>query len=67
MPAKLFKGTIIQNASVSFTGTNLLLWTDYTGFDPETSSFSAGSNVDAFTGFTYPAVRSYLLTLNVNF
>ncbi len=67
LPAKLFKGTLIQNASVAFTGTNLLLWTDYTGYDPETSSFSAGSNVDAFTGFTYPAVRSFLLSVNVNF
>lgn len=67
IPAKAFDKTFIKGATITFTGNNLLLWTDYTGFDPESSSFNAGSNVDAFTGFTYPAVRSYLLTLNVNF
>jgi len=67
IPKTVFKKSFIQSATISFTGNNLLLWTDYTGFDPETSSFSAGSNVDAFTGFTYPAVRSYIFTLNLNF
>lgn len=67
LPQRIFKKTIIQGASVTLTGNNLLLFTDYTGYDPETSSFNAGSNVDAFTGFTYPAVRSYLLSLNINF
>jgi TonB-linked SusC/RagA family outer membrane protein len=66
-PAAWLKKTFIQNANLTFTGNNLLLWTDYTGFDPESSSFSAGSNIDAFAGFTYPAVRSYLLSLSVNF
>jgi hypothetical protein len=67
IPKSIFKKSFVQSATISFTGNNLLLWTDYTGFDPETSSFSAGSNVDAFTGFTYPAVRSYIFTLNLNF
>ena len=67
LPKNIFKGSFIQSANVTFTGNNLLLWTDYSGYDPETSSFSAGSNVDAFAGFTYPAVRSYLVTLSVNF
>lgn len=67
LPNKLFRGSIIQGATVTFTGNNLLLFTNYSGFDPETSSFSAGSNVDAFTGFTYPAVRSFLFSVNLNF
>ncbi|MGZ5133956.1 MAG: SusC/RagA family TonB-linked outer membrane protein [Flavitalea sp.] len=67
LPARLFKGTIIQSANVAFTGNNLFLWTDYTGYDPESSSFSASSNIDAFAGFTYPAIRSYLITVNLNF
>jgi hypothetical protein len=49
------------------TGNNLWLHTDYLGYDPETSSTASGSNVQGFTGFTYPAVRSFLLTLNVGF
>ncbi|MBA2329475.1 MAG: SusC/RagA family TonB-linked outer membrane protein, partial [Flavisolibacter sp.] len=67
IPSKLIQGTFIEGATVTFTGNNLLLFTDYTGFDPETSSFSSGSNVDAFSGFTYPAVRSYLFSINLNF
>lgn len=67
VPSKIFRNTFVQGATVSFTGNNLLLFTDYPGFDPETSSASAGSNVDAFTGFTYPAIRSYLFSINVNF
>ena len=61
------KKGVIKNASVTLTGNNLLLITDYTGFDPESSSTSSGSNVDAFAGFTYPAVRSYLISVNLNF
>lgn len=67
IPAKVFKRNFVQGATVSFTGNNLLLFTDYTGFDPETSSSSAASNADAFTGFSYPALRSYLFSLNLNF
>ncbi|ULQ56110.1 SusC/RagA family TonB-linked outer membrane protein [Flavihumibacter rivuli] len=59
--------TFIDGASITLTGNNLWLITNYSGFDPESSSSSAGSNVDAFSGFTYPAVRSLLLTLNLNF
>jgi hypothetical protein len=67
VPASILKSKVIQGASVTFTGNNLLLFTNYTGYDPESSSFSAGSNIDAFTGFTYPAIRSYLVSINLNF
>lgn len=67
LPANLLKNGVIKGAVVTLTGNNLLLFTDYSGFDPETSSNSAGSNADAFTGFTYPAIRSYLLSINLNF
>jgi hypothetical protein len=59
---------VISGASVSFTGNNLWLHTKYTGFDPETSSTSAGSNAsDSFSGFTYPATKSYLFSVNLQF
>jgi TonB-linked SusC/RagA family outer membrane protein len=67
LPASLFKTNVIKGASVTFTGNNLLLWTKYSGFDPETSSTPASSNADGFTGFSYPAVRSYLLSINLDF
>jgi len=62
-----FKKGVIKNAAVTLTGNNLVLITNYTGYDPELSSTSSGSNADAFAGFTYPAVRSYLLSVNLNF
>jgi hypothetical protein len=67
LPARFFKTDVIKGASVTFTGNNLALWTKYSGFDPETSSMAASSNADGFTGFAYPAVRSYLLSINLDF
>ena len=67
VPAKFFKGTPIQGITVSFTGNNLLLFTNYSGYDPESSSNNAGSNADGFSGFTYPQLRSYLFSVNLNF
>ncbi|WP_181305149.1 SusC/RagA family TonB-linked outer membrane protein [Rufibacter sp. XAAS-G3-1] len=67
LPTAWLPQKFIKNASLSATGNNLWLSTDYYGYDPETSSFSSGSNVDGFSGFTYPAVRSFFFTLNVGF
>jgi TonB-linked SusC/RagA family outer membrane protein len=67
VPAKVFKRIPIQGASITFTGNNLLLFTDYSGYDPETNSNPANSNADGFTGFTYPALRSFLFSVNINF
>ncbi|MBA2500705.1 MAG: SusC/RagA family TonB-linked outer membrane protein [Chitinophagaceae bacterium] len=60
--------SVIKGASISLTGNNLWLSTDFTGFDPEASSFSSGSNAsEGFSGFTYPGTRSFLATLNLQF
>lgn len=67
LPASLLKKGPIRNVQLSVTGNNLWLATKYSGYDPEASSFNSGSNVTGFTGFVYPAVRSYLFTLNVGF
>lgn len=73
LPAKWLGNGIIKNLRVSVTGNNLFLITKYKGYDPETSSYTAnstatpGGNIDGFSGFTYPALRSYLFTLNVGF
>jgi hypothetical protein len=67
IPTKFIRSGFIRDATVTFTGNNLFLWTNFSGFDPDASSYNSGSNVDAFTGFAYPAVRSYLLSINVNF
>ncbi len=67
IPTRFLKTNLIKDATVTFTGNNLILWTKYSGFDPESSSSSAGSNADGFNGFSYPALRSYLVSINVNF
>jgi TonB-linked SusC/RagA family outer membrane protein len=67
LPEKIFKKGVIKNIAITLTGNNLVLITHYSGFDPESSSTSSGNNVDAFAGFTYPALRSYLVSLNLNF
>jgi TonB-linked SusC/RagA family outer membrane protein len=67
VPTSWLKTNVIKDATLTFTGNNLILWTNYSGFDPETSSMPAGSNADGFTGFSYPAIRSYLFSINVNF
>lgn len=67
LPTNFIRGNVVRDATITFTGNNLLLWTKFSGFDPDASSFNSGSNVDAFTGFAYPAVRSYLFSINLNF
>lgn len=67
LPATVLKKSFVKNLSLAFTGNNLLLFTKYKGFDPESSSAISGSNVNGFAGFTYPALRSYILSLNVGF
>ncbi len=55
----------IRSANLSITANNILLHTNYYGLDPESSAFNSGSNIDGSAGFTYPAARSVLFTLNV--
>jgi TonB-linked SusC/RagA family outer membrane protein len=67
-PASLLRHVkLVKGASFTITGNNLWLKTDFTGFDPENSSFSADSNADGFAGFSYPGVRSFFASINVNF
>ncbi|MBC7827903.1 MAG: SusC/RagA family TonB-linked outer membrane protein [Chitinophagaceae bacterium] len=67
LPRTWLPKNFIRNATISVTGNNLLLRTDYYGLDPESVSADSGSNVDGASGFTYPAARSFLFTINVGF
>ena len=66
-PGKFLPKSFIKNLNLGVTGNNLLLFTKYKGFDPESSSTPAGSNANGFAGFTYPALRSFIFSLNVGF
>jgi hypothetical protein len=61
------RSKFLTGASLSVSGNNLWLDTKWTGYDPESSSTSAGSVSDGFSGFTYPATRNYIVSLNINF
>ncbi|HTM98243.1 MAG TPA: SusC/RagA family TonB-linked outer membrane protein [Pedobacter sp.] len=67
LPTRWLPAKVIRNASFSVTGNNLFLHTDYYGLDPESVSADSGSNVDGSAGFTYPAARTFLFTINVGF
>lgn len=69
LPGKwLTRTRALKGATISLTGNNLWLSTDYTGFDPESSSFNASDNAsEGFSGFTYPGVRSFMATVNLQF
>jgi hypothetical protein len=65
IPTAWLPKNAIRSASLSVTANNILLHTNYYGLDPESSAFNSGSNIDGSAGFTYPAARSILFTLNV--
>ncbi len=67
LPEKWLPKNVIRSASLAATGNNLWLYTKYYGLDPESVSADSGSNVDGFSGFTYPSARTILFTLNVGF
>ncbi len=67
LPSTLLKSKVIKNINFNLTGNNLWLHTDYYGLDPESSSTDSGSNIDGFSGFTYPAARSFIFGLSVGF
>ncbi len=52
--------------SLTLSGRNLGLWSDYTGFDPEVIS-NTGANFTTTDFLTNPPGRSYTLRVNFNF
>ena len=67
LPRSILGNTRIKSASVSVTGNNLWVSTPFVGFDPESSTYGAGSNAIGYVGTGIPTTRSFFLGLNVNF
>ena len=55
----------IQYLDLSLTGRNLLLFTKYSGVDPETSLTGAGSNISGYDYFNNPGTKSFYFGLKV--
>ena len=60
------KNTFLKQTQIYFTGKNLLLYTPYTGIDPETN-LQGAQNGQGMDYFNSPGVKSYLIGLKVNF
>ena len=58
---------LIENAYISISGQNLLLFTKYSGFDPEVNSFSFDPSRVGIDWNSFPNQRSFSLSLNLTF
>jgi len=57
----------VRNFIISANASNILLWTEYDGFDPEGSAFSAGSNIYGFAGRSLPLTENYSFGVSIGF
>ncbi len=64
---KWLQNTPLGDVTVSFTGRNLLLFTPYSGIDPETSLVGSSSNGQGLDYFQLPNTKSYAFGLSVKF
>ena len=56
----------IKGLNITLTGKNLLLWTPYTGNDPEISAHGAG-NAMGFDELMVPNTKSFEISAKINF
>ncbi|WP_439483102.1 SusC/RagA family TonB-linked outer membrane protein [Cyclobacterium plantarum] len=57
--------TPFRSARVSVAANNIILYTPWDGFDPESFSAGAGGNAVGFTGLGFPGVQSVFFNLNL--
>ena len=67
LPNNLLNSLPFTNGSLTLTGRNLWLDTNYTGVDPDTNLTGQSSNGFGLDYFNNPGTKSYVATLNLNF
>ncbi len=67
LPRKFLKETFIKNVSFNLAVSNYVLWSKNEGWDPEGSTYSAGSNIYGFIGYSTPLTTNYSFGLTVDF
>lgn len=65
LPSTLLDNSPFTGVEFSVAANNIILFTPWNGYDPESFSAGASGNATAFTGLGHPGVRSLLFTLNV--
>jgi TonB-linked SusC/RagA family outer membrane protein len=66
LPSSLLDATFLNSGSITASGRNLFLITDYPGVDPETN-LTGASNAIGLDYFNQPNTKSYALTFKLNF
>lgn len=61
---KILDRTPLKSLRISLAANNIILYTPWDGFDPESFSAGAGGNAIGFTGLGFPGTQSYFLTFN---
>ncbi|MEL7835215.1 SusC/RagA family TonB-linked outer membrane protein [Fodinibius sp. Rm-B-1B1-1] len=64
LPDNLIEQLPFRSVTASATANNIILYTPFDGFDPESRSGPAGSNATGFTGLDHPGVASFVFSLN---
>ena len=67
VPQRLISRTGVDGARLYFTGTNLITWSQYSGFDPDVSAQSVGNTNRGIDIGAYPLARTFTTGLSFNF
>jgi TonB-linked SusC/RagA family outer membrane protein len=67
LPAGIVSRFGAENASLRLAGRNLKTWTDYSGLDPETNTFSASTVSRGVDFATTPIPRQFIIGLSFNY
>ncbi len=67
LPNKFLEGTFIKKVKFNISMSNFVLWSKNQGWDPEGSTYSAGSNIYGFIGYSTPLTTNYSFGLSVDF
>jgi TonB-linked SusC/RagA family outer membrane protein len=66
IPSKILKKSFIKGFNIYVSGSNLLTWSNYSGYDPEANS-STDSFVRGVDNGSFPKNRSYNLGVDITF
>jgi TonB-linked SusC/RagA family outer membrane protein len=67
LPSVALKNLHVQSVRLYVTAQNFATWTKYSGYDPEVNRFGQDSRSQGFDYASYPAAKTLLFGLNVNF
>lgn len=67
LPSSVIERARLKKLRVYVSGTNLVTLTDYTGYDPEGSSFGTATSLPGVDQGRYPLSKTYLVGLNIGF